>query len=455
MSVVHAVGRGMAWNTAATVTGKFVMLANIFLTLHYLTVYEYGFTELVMSVISMMGIVLLPGLTSTVVSDMSVERGREEHMRMSLIFHQHFFLNVILGLTAWAVLFFGSQPVAELAGNPYAAQFLKLASFIFLIGPLRQATQVLSTVYMRFFEQSFYVVFEELFKLACILVFIVWQGMGIKGLVLSIVLSQFLAVLSFMPRTLSAYARLPHVPLAEYFHAWKLLEPHRLWSIGTSHVGTIATNARLWIIKAMLGTEAVGLFAFAMGMLSHVSSIVLLSTVLTPVLPRYIDKRDQLVRIVKASVKVQLIVSAFLTAAAVAGSSLFVQTVFPKYMPALPIIYILLLSVIANGVATIFTTVFAAHKLQRSLLGSVLFKSLVMLVVLPPSILMFGIVGMGVEVVVTSFANAGERYRRVKKFLPELSLGPTSLFKTDAYERQAMQMVTRQARSRLKAVLRF
>lgn len=455
MSIVTLVGRGVAWNSAAIVIGKILMLANVFLILGFLTVYEYGFSELVLSTVSMIGIVLLPGLAGVVISDMSVDRGKGNTERMSLVFHQYFLLISALSVGAWTVLFFGSQPVAEFAGNPYAAQFLQIASFTFLLTPLRSATQILATVLMRFFDQSFYVIFEELFKFVCILVLIVWLGLGIKGLVLSIVLAQLLGVLAFLPRTLSAYATLPQLPFSAYAKAWDMLREHRKWSIGTSHVGTLSQNARLWIIKFMLGTEAVGLFSFALGVYSHVASLIPLTGVLTPIIPHYVSKKDQLARILRASVKFQIVVSVVCTAIAMIASKPFVSILFPHYLPALPIVYAVLVAVVFNSVFVLLPPVFAAFKLQRSLLGSAALKGVLMLIILPPSIILFGLTGTGIEIALTTLLNGLERYRRVKKLVPAFSLAPTDLLKTDAYERQAMQTVARQFRSSFRSVFRF
>ncbi len=449
MSVVKKVGIGVAWNTSAIVVGKVLMFANVFLILTHLSVYEYGFSELIMSIISMAGIALLPGLTNTIVADLSAEKGRDNREQMNRIFHQHFFLNAVMGGATWAILFFGSHPVASLFGNEYAAQFLKITSFIFLIAPFRIMTQTLATVMHRFFDQSFYGVFEEVFKLTLILTLIVWLHMGIHGLVYAIVLSQFAVVLMFLPRTFSAYAYFSDVPAAGRLQFWNLVRAHRKWSIGASYVGTIATNARIWIIKFFLGTEAVGLFAFAFGLFSHVISLMPLSTVLAPVIPHYIDKRDQLVRILRASIKFQVAVAVTLLIGAWIFGYEFVTLLFPKYVSAIPLLYVLMLGLISNSIVTLFTPVFAAFKEQQSLLFSNIVKLTLTLIILAPSIALFGLIGTGVEVVLTTLVNGIERYYRLKRLLPQLELSFRKFLHPDAYEREAMRTVMRTVRARL------
>ena len=114
MSIVNTVGKGVAWSTVGTVLGKVFMFANIFIILRYLSVYDYGLGQLVLSVVSVLGILLLPGLASTIVADLGAERARGEFGRMKSIFRQFFSLSIVLSVVAWAILFFGSDIAARL-----------------------------------------------------------------------------------------------------------------------------------------------------------------------------------------------------------------------------------------------------------------------------------------------------------------------------------------------------
>ncbi len=443
MSVVKTVGKGVAWTSGAILVGKILTIANIFIILRNLTVYEYGFNELVLSIISTVGILLLPGLVTTIIADLSVERGRENLAAMKQIFTQYFFLNLALGFLAWAVLFFGSAPIAAWAGNPYAAQFLHIASFLFLISPMRTITITLSTVMLRYFEQSFYNVFEEAFKMILMFVLLVQMHTGIHGLMYSIVLSQLLVVLMYLPRTISAYRHFADAESESGIFFWNLVREHRKWSIASSYIGTLTQNARLWGIKALLGTEAVGLFAFAYGVMNNITSLVPLSSVIAPVIPHYIDKRDQLVRMVRASVKIQIAVTVGFLVLALIISNAVVRMFFPNYIDAIPLVYIMLFSIVPNGIVSVYTPVFNAFKEQRSLFMSNVFKAVLMCVSLPVSVYFFGSLGTAIELNLTTYINSIERHIRLQKLLPTYSLSWSVLFKSDAYEREAASTVFR------------
>lgn len=454
MSVVKTVGQGVTWNAVAVGLGKAVIFVNVFIILRFLSVYEYGFSELVMSVVSIVGVFLLPGLTSTIIADLSLEYGRKNFAQTKTIFLQYATLNLILGIASWALLFFGSHPVAEWAGNPYASQFIQIASFLFLISPLRQMSVVLASVMLRFFDVSFYGIFEEICKCILLIVCVVWLRLGLHGLMYAIVLSQAIVLLCYVPRTISAYIRFSHAPTSRATHFWNMVRDHRKWSVGSSYVNSVGQNLRIWVIKLMLGTEAVGMFAYAYGIYSHIASLLPIATVLGPIIPRYVDKREQLLRIVRASVKVQLATGlGFAVIAWVTGYA-FTAFFFPKYVAAVPLLYVMVLGIISNSVATLFNPVFTAFKEQQSLLVSNVLKFFYIAFLLPVSIFLFGTIGIAIEVVATTYLNGIERYVRLRSLLPGLSLRPAVLFSADAYEREATRTVLTSVVSRLPRPIR-
>src|SRR5665213_3436911 len=98
MGIAKTVGKGMVWNTVSTFVGRGIVFVNVFIILQHLSVYEYGLSELVLSVVSTMSILLLPGLSSAIIADLSTERAQDNKERMKTIFHQYLFLNIVLGI---------------------------------------------------------------------------------------------------------------------------------------------------------------------------------------------------------------------------------------------------------------------------------------------------------------------------------------------------------------------
>ena len=454
MNTTKAIGQGVAWNTVSTVIGKTVVFANVFLILRYLSVYEYGLSELIFSVIGTMGIVLLPGLSSAITADLAVERARGEFGRMKTIFAQYLSLNVVLSVIAWSILFFGSSFAAHLASNDSIEYFLKIVSFSFLLSPWRGAIGMLSIVEARFFDQSFYSVFEEIVKGLALLFFFFILHQSIAGLLFATVISQLVVIILFIPRFLSAYRVFSHAKAVDTQVFWQIVNHHRKWSIAVNYIGTLSKTIQLWIIRLLIGTEAVGLYAFATGIIGHITSFLPFSTVLTSLLPRFVDRRDEFVRMFKSSIKAQFLITVVLVVgAATVAPVLF--WIFPKYNPAFLLMYITLLSTFPAAIATMYTPVFNTLKEQFSFLFSMVWKIFFSAVFLWLGIIFFGVPGMGIAVTLGLVASTIERTIRLRRLVPGFSLSLADLFILDPIELSLLKNFFNEIRTKgLFAILR-
>jgi O-antigen/teichoic acid export membrane protein len=151
--------------------------------------------------------------------------------------------------------------------------------------------------------------------------------------------------------------------------------------------------------------------------------------------------------------KLQLLSAFIFLAVSYAGAYLFVLLLFPKYVAAIPLLYILLLAALPNSVAALFTPIFSAFKEQKSLLFSNIVKLVLIVFLLPPAIYFFGFLGIGIELVLTTLGNTFERYARLKRILPEFSFRMREIVHPDNYEREVMRGLVRGIRSRIVGIL--
>jgi len=455
MGTIQTLGYGFAWNTSALVIGKIITFANLFIILTHLTVYEYGLTELTFSVVSTVSLFMLPGLVSTITADLAVERGKGNFGAMKALFLEFFLFSLAVGILAWGILFFGSSFVAHLTGNDLIDRFFKIVAFLFLVAPWRIATTMLATVMVRYADQSFFSVVEEGAKGLFLCVFFFALGRGADGLLFAAVCAQLTAVLLFLPRTLSAYRTFSYATGVVMQPLWMLLREHRKWSVASSYMGTLVQNVRLWLIKVLLGTEAVGMFAFAFGILGHLGSVLPVTALITPLVPSFVDKRIELVRLVRASIKLQLAIALTLSLTVVLLGNVLVEYFFPKYLATLPLIDVILISFIISSVASPLTPVFTAFREQKTLFLSHTVKMVIMLVTLPIMTYFFGLVGVGLELALTVLGNAIERFYRFKKILPEFTFGPRDLISLDGHERHVIRTIFQGIKSHAARVTNF
>jgi len=192
----------------------------------------------------------------------------------------------------------------------------------------------------------------------------------------------------------------------------------------------------------MLGTEAVGLFAFAVGIYSQVASFLPLGNVLIPILPRYVDQRDVFARYVRSAIKAQLFFAVILIIATFVGLPLLVL-IFPKYAPAVPMIMVIIFALIPSSVVSVYTPAFTALKAQFGFFWSTALKTLFLAIFTPFCILGLGTQGIGASNVLYMFTSMLERTARLKRELPEFRLSVKDFFVFDEYEKMLIAQVLR------------
>lgn len=441
MSIVRTIGEGFAWNASAVAVLKIISFGNLFLILSQLTVYEYGLTELTMSIASVFGLFLLPGLTAIVTADLGVERARHNPGAMKSLFLEYITVSMALGVVAWAVLFFGSSLVAHWTGNELIDRFFKIVSFLFLTGPLRTASTMLATVMIRFRDLSLFSVAEESVKGLFLLLFFFVFDRGADGLLMAIVGAQVIVVIMFFPRTLSAFREFSHAPPEESRPLWHILREHRKWGVLATYIGTTGTSVRLFVIKFMLGTEAVGIYSFAVGFLNQLSGLLPLGPVVGPLIPKYIDRPADLLRLLRASLRLQIGVAIFLIVGSIIVVPFVVTTWFTHYTSSIPVFFLLIPALLPLGMMSLYSPIFLALKEQRSQTVSALFKFTVDVISLPLLILGLGLAGTGVHSVVVATATAAERYWRLSRLFPSLVLRLSDLWHVDPLEREALAVL--------------
>lgn len=442
MSMLRSVGRGIVWTSVGGGVSKVIVLANVLIILSYLSVYEYGLTELVFSVASTLGILLLPGLSSTIVADMGVERSCGELGRMKSLFMQYAVLSSVLGVVAFLTLFLVAPFAAELSQNSSIEYFLQIVSFSFLVAPLRSLTQLIASVHVRFIDQALYPLVEEGAKTLCLLITFFTYAMGPAGLLVTYVLSPLIASLLFLPRTVSGY-RYFREGRAEYsFHFWRLLGTHRRWGIATSYVGTIGQNIQLWLIRFLLGTEAVGLYAFASGLVGNASSFLPLGSVLSSLAPRHGKSKNELARLLRIAMKTQFAMAVVISFISICALPIFLW-ILPKYSSALPLTAALLISLIPGSVLGLFAPIYATLKAQREYFFSMFIKVILTTTLIPLCIMAFGLLGIAVAVTIVVVISGIERYVRLRRMLPELVVSAGSFFRLSPRERQIIREIPR------------
>ncbi len=441
MSTVRIIGTGIAWNTLGTALGKIVIFANILLILSSITVYEYGLVELTMSIVSTIGLFMLPGLTSIVTADLGLERARHNHTKMKALFIEFFSFQLIIGFLAWALLFFGSSVIGYFTGNSLIDYYFKIVAFLFLLSPLRTASSMMPFVFVRHVDQAFFSTTEEVAKFVSLIIMLPILDRGADGVLYASVLAQVVVITVFAPRTISALRTFWGVATDGTLPFWRLLRDHRKWGVAASYVGTITQNLRLWIIKVMLGTEAVGLFSFALGIVTQLTSLFNTAPVIGSYLPSIMHNRHKLHFLIIQMTRYQSLIGICVVIFSAVILPLIVPLIFPAYTQALTLLLLMLIIVVTGLVKALHLTVFVAFKQQRSWFLIEILRIVILLIVLPISVMTLGIAGIAVEVVASNMLIMWERWRALLKLLPEMKMNLKNMVYLNDSDKKIIQFV--------------
>jgi O-antigen/teichoic acid export membrane protein len=445
-SVIQTIGKGTAWTSLGTWGVKLTGLLATFITLHQLTVYEYGLTELAISIIPLLSIFVLPGITTVVQAEIGIAKGRMDYAKARALFDEYFFVQFVISVIPWALVFFGASAISSFY-NEGIADLFRIVSFAFLISPFRTMATLLFRINLRFGTVAAYGVSEELLKFFLLLLCYFVFDLRAQSVLIAYVLNEFLTLLFFSPKFFKEYLPMrQHSKSATDRPFYALMASHGKWGIATNYLNNFANNIRLWIIKAFLGADAVGLFALASSLFAHTLSLLQLNSVITPILPQYAHQPARFNRLVDKSIKYQFLgytLSGILTAI---GFPLLIHYFFPKFLPALPLFSIMVFTVVPAAVSGVLTAVFTALQAQRELFFATLVKTFIIALIAPPLIIFFGVHGVAIEFFLTTLLFTLERYRVLRKRMPSFKIRARDMFSLDQDDRIIIQALRSYAR---------
>lgn len=434
-SVKRTIVQGVAWTATTTWLNKVVGITYVLVVLSHLSVYEYGLTELVISIPPLLSFFGLPGLEAVIMADMSTELGREKRARARYLLASYLSVRVVLGVVAFAVLFFSSH-VVEAMYNESIATMVQIVSFSFLFGPLRSAYQILFRVSLRFDLYSIHRVVEECAKLAVVFVCLVVLDLGPTAVAIGYLSTDLVAIPVFLPFFVMLWRRvLGELTTAGWTDPLHTLRAHGKWGIMGSYLAILSQSVRLWIIKFFLGTHAVGLFAVAMGMYQNTASLFPVTQVVAPIIPQYTEKRPTMYRLINGAIKYQFTANIFAAVAMMALMPLLIHSFFPSYADSYWLYLCFLAAMLPVSFSGVFEATFFALKAQRDLFFANISFIMAVVCVLPVAIWLFGFYGIAIELFVTRVVYAAGRYRKLKQLLPDYTLRTKELLTVSDQDR--------------------
>lgn len=432
--------KGTVSYTIANALTKVVAITNTLLVLRSLTPYAYGVAELALSVVGVFSIFQLSGLERTVIADMGVEKGSGNIAQSRRIFQD--FMMLLLGLCgiAWSVLFFGSEIVAQFF-TPEIGSYFTIISFLFLATPFTASMRILYGTYFDFTASALFTFLQEATKLIFLAAFFFLGTVSISIVLWSYVVAQLAPFVLLLPRTYRHVRNLTAVEMNLPAAPWRFFQQHNLWTLFSNYLDTFTKSFRLWLIKLFLGTEAVALFAVAQGIVGQLSSFINLHTVVSPVLPQYLHNRQIFYRIIDATLKYQILLALGVIGSGIVLVPILVEFLFPQYLAALPLFYLMVFVLIPSSINGVFQTMFYVLKAQRSLFNAQLARLVFTGGFGSVAMMSIGIPGVALEYVASAAFFAYERRRALRALYSDFTFRPRDFFVFDEYDRVLLRRI--------------
>lgn len=419
--ITGVISRGTSWIAATTLVMKGLTFVYIFVVLNYLTVFEYGVAELILTAVPLLSLFTLPGLSATVVADMGRARGEANLSRMKGLLVSFLQLQFLFALFAFVLVFVGGHFLALWYGKGSTTLFFQIIAFSFLLSPLRSSMQTVQNVFLNFRQQSVYSFLEESWKVLLVLLFFYLLHWRVAGLLSAVVLCQLFAIASIAHPLYKISPEFWRVR-REHYPVFYFLYHHGKWGVFSNYLGVFGKNIRPWIINFFLGTQAVALFAVVQGLIGHTVSLMPLDEVMAPLYPQFVHERDRLYRLIAKAAKYELLGYCLLGLTAGVTSPWLVAWFFPQYLPAVPLFQLWLVILIPNAFDAILAPVFVAIRAQRSLFFASIYKLVLLVVIMPPCLIFFGLYGIAYASVAIQALYMYERYRKLTKLMPDFKL---------------------------------
>jgi len=391
-----------SWNTLT----KFFSLANSFIVIYLLSVYEYGIYVLIMSVISISEIFLFESMDQLMITDVIIEKSKEQFQKARLIFQEYYQLKVILGVVLFLILLFGSHIIADYFGNRSISIFIKLASLLVL----SSAIQIIFAFYLRVNRKfnliGIFAIIQEIIRLILLLSVFFFFTPGVAKILAVTVLTTYIIIFI---RLIVLFKE-----IKKWFIGFKLrfknliiyqiFKQHGKWRIATSFLTKFQKDIRLWLIQLFIGTEAVAIYNFGRNLYLHLDSVLPINKVILQLIPNIITDKERLKRTFIYATKYLTLVHIFMALGGLIAGPIFVYFLFPDYLYSIPVFYILLLMPCSfQGLFKVTDNILFSLREQRFLSLSLILRAtittLVSLIMLP----LFGIYGIAMERVITLF----------------------------------------------------
>src|SRR3989344_1318793 len=411
------------WYGASTIFMRGVAALNTFVIIYFLTLYEYGVFKLILSLVGIFQVFVLSGLDGVVRNEIAHYLKDSEQKKAAKLFFEFLLIKGILAILVWVLLV---VLIKTYFSAIYDSNFINILMLASLSVPLNFLSDVFSLLYRSIGAIKLTSKINssvEVVKLG-ILSLVFWKlSPGIGSVIIVIIISQLIShmvYILFARKDLLSWWR--GRGGEKGFLVWRIVKDYGKWSFATNVLASLVSNSRNYIIKFMISTEAVAVWNLALSMMSLLYSLVPSDNILNTFLPYKVKLDDLKASYYRSYVKYLTVTYALLMVLGWVGATVVISLFFPAYRPSLPIFYIMSLVLAMSGVNDFVVAYLYTLRHQKVIFYRTLQKSILTVTLMFIFVKLFGLVGLGIEHLLTTFSLVIFSYVSLVKIYPELKL---------------------------------
>lgn len=343
-----------------------VALISTFFIWRSLTPYELGVFYLLMAFMSFLAVFFSLG-GSAVLNDIQRFVGEKKEPEAKRLFWEYQRYRIVVGVGIWACMFFlGPSMLANRYDETFLA-LIRVASFFLLVAVADSVVQSIMRTRLAFVALARRKPVGKVAQVLFLGWFFIYGNITTSTLFLSLLLESLTSLLWLVPAVIRAYSPWKAVRETSRPILWSVIRAHGKWDALRQLGGKFAGSIQPWLLKIFLGesgTAAVGVYNVAVQMVDLCYGLFFVNT-LGPIMARIAHERERLRFVFHASVKYLVVFGLLLIPVAGLFGTLGVFLLFPHLSAALPLFYVLLITVPLAAFEKVSEALFTVLRRQK------------------------------------------------------------------------------------------
>ncbi|MFA6429349.1 MAG: hypothetical protein WCV84_02515 [Patescibacteria group bacterium] len=410
--VFRSIAHGSAVITASRLLLKVLALGSYYIILRKLSLHDYGIVTLALSISGPVLAISGLGLDDLVFANGARARGEKRFGEYQATIRGFLAVKFVLVIALTLMLIWVQTLLGQKYQDLLAQFFLPLLCWIWVTN-IRGFFDAYVQMCEEFSVYARASIVESIIRLILVVGFFLFWEINIATVLWAYVLSKALGsaevILAVFRHKFASVAL--HASLIAYV---RFVREKGAWEIARMLVGQLLSNLGQWLLGIMVSVEAVALMSFATTLNSIVTQLSPFKQVLLPVMARLSAEAGSASLVARRMSKYGMWLAVVVVCVSAVVAPIGVAWMVPKYLPAIPLFYLAMVSQLINATTMSHGSLMYAYNEQRYLLGLSLFGTLSSFTLLPALTWTMGAYGVLIENHVSTIVIAWLRERRLR-----------------------------------------